>query len=433
MILKEKFINLLKKKALQDTSLIYLGSLLNGVSLLLVNIFLGRVLEKDLFGIFSLCIMVLTTVAEMSDFGLNGGLLRFAPYYLANKELGKVKQLVKTIWRWRVWMSFILTLVGILTAPWIAKYVLNNLQVVLYLAFSFLGIGGVVLVGFASAYLQASKNFLMNSLVQSLKGILRLLFILLIFILGVNSLAWYIFIYIAIPWVLFLLTYKYLPKGFRSAQVEVEVKQKINTQLSKFSFWLTISSLSAILSSRVDQVMLSHLMGLNQVATYAMAFQFVYIFSLAIQSITGVLVPKVNSLQTSQDLYLFFIRVLKWMFPIALSAVFLVFISQYVIYFIFGQKYLASVPVYMFLSYSIILGFFSIPPSLVVIAFNKTSLIAVSAFLQLVINFILNLWLIPKFGIMGAAYTFSIGIATSLVYNVVCATYLFKKGSLTVG
>lgn len=432
MVVKERIFLILRKKSIQDVSLVYLGSLLNGVSIFLINIFLGRILEKSLFGIFSLSVMVLSTVAEMSDFGLNAGLLRFAPYYLMSREYEKLKQLVKTIWRWRISLSVVLTFGGVIMSPFLATYLFNNSAVYPYLVFSFLGIGGVILVGFTSAYLQASQNFLINSVVQSLKGLLRLLFVFFLYIIGVRDLFAYLFVYLAIPWILFIFTYKYLPKGFRLTQVEIEIKQKINSQLSKFSFWLTIWSFSAILSSRIDQVMVSHFLGLESVAVYGMAFQFVYIYTLAAQSITAVLIPKFSALKNNNEILFFLKKIVKYVSLAVFILGVLVFISQYVIGFIFGYKYIESTPIYIVLSYATLLGFFGIPASLIITTFNRTRLVAYSGFLQLVINFLLNFLLVPRFGVVGAAYTFGVGIICSLVYNLSCAIYLMKRRILEV-
>jgi O-antigen/teichoic acid export membrane protein len=427
-----RFITILKKKALHEVSFVYTGALINGLSLFCINIFLGRILEKNLFGVFSLSIMVLSAVAEMSDFGLNGGLLRFAPYYLAQGEESKLKQLVKTIWRWRVWLSAILTFGGIAVSPLLAQYVFNRPEITRQLMFAFLGIGGVVLVGFTSTYLQASQKFLTNSIMQSLKGVLRLALVVVLYLIGVRDVFSYLFIYIFIPWVLFLFSYKYLPPSFRGVQIEEEVKQKMHSQLAKFSFWLTIWSLSAILASKVDQIMLSNLMGLEKVAVYTMAFQFVYVYSLALQSITAVLMPKINALKTNEELWGFAKRIMKWVAPLVLLLILAIYISQFVIGFVFGHKYTESIPVYMFLSYSMLVSFIAIPTSLIITAFNKTQLVAYSGFLQLIINFVLNLVLIPRFGVMGAAYTFGVGLATAFLYNLICSVYLLKKKQIQI-
>jgi len=131
--------NLLQKKFLNDLAFVYAGAVINGLSLFFINVVLGRFLEKDLFAVFSLSIMALSTVAEMSDFGLNAGLLRFAPHYIALKEENKLKQLVKIVWKWRVYISVFLTLLGIIFSYPLAKYIFGQPEIYKQVAFSFLG------------------------------------------------------------------------------------------------------------------------------------------------------------------------------------------------------------------------------------------------------------------------------------------------------
>lgn len=433
MLLSSRLIIWLKSKTfLRDVSLVYFGSIINGVSLFLINLVLARALEKDWFAIFSLAILALSTAAEMSDFGLNGGLLRFAPAYLASGEENKLKQLVKTIWRWRLWLSIVLTVGGIILAYPISQYIFKQPLLTRYFAFSFLGIGGVILLGFISAYLQASQRFFQNSLIQVIKGLSRLILVVVLAWLGVRNLYVFLGIYIIIPWILFAFSHHYLPKRFTSVVIDDEVKKSLHKQLARFSFWLTIWSLSAIVASRVDQVMLSYLLGLSDVALYAVAFQFVYLYSLASQAISSVLLPKINQLQSKEEIALFVKKVFRWLIPVIILGLIVVYPSQYVIEWLFGQKYVAAMPLYLVLSVSMLLSLIAIPFSLVITVYNKTQLVAFSGFLQLIINVVLNFLFIPKFGNLGAALTFALGIILSLLYNWFCAAYLLKTQQVKI-
>lgn len=424
--------DLLRKKTLHDVGLVYLGAILNSMSLFLINVILGRSFEKEWFAIFSLSVLALGTIAEMSDLGLNGSLLRFIPFYKQSNQQEKLKQVVKTIWRWRIWLSIILTAGGIAASYPIAKYIFNQPQINNYLAFSFLGIGGVVLLGFISTYLQANQQFFKNSLIQSLKGILRLILTLILVLKGFNDIYVFLFIYISIPWMLLIFYRRVLPRGLDKIQIEAEVKEKLHSQMANFSFWLTVWSLSAILASRIDQVMLSNLLGLEKVAVYTIAFQFIYLYSMASQSITSVLMPKFNSLRSKDEIIALTKKLIKWLVPATIILFLIIPPSKYLITYVFGNKYADSMPIYLILSYSMAVNLFNIPLSLIITTFNKTKLIAISGFIQLVINIGLNIMLIPKFGVMGAGFTFALGIVFSLVYNSLCSSYLIKKEEINI-
>lgn len=432
MQIAERLKLIIKKRALHQTGYVAVGSLINGLSLFALNIVLARALNQELFGIFSLSVLALMTVAELSDFGLNLGLLRFAPYYLATDQPDKLKQLIKTIWRWRISLTGTFTFGGIVFAYPLAKYLFNQTELAPYFAFTSLGIGGVILLGFLATYLQAKQKFFYNAFVQSLKGFLRLLLVLIFMVLGVKNLFVYLSAYIFVPWILFFANYRVFPEKFRKVEIPEGVKQKLHSQLARFSFWLTISSLVSIFSSRIDQIMISRLLGLKEVAIFTVAWQLIQFFPVIYGSITSVLMPKISSLKTKPELITFIKRIFKWVLVGTIGIAILVYPSQYLINFLFGQKYVEAMPIYLILAYGYLLNVLVIPFSLIISVFNKTELTTISSILQLVINLVGNIVFIPLYGIMGAAYTFAFSVIILVVWNVVSALYLLKKVELVI-
>lgn len=423
---------ILEKKALHQVGFVTAGSLVNGLSLLALNIALARSLSQELFGIFSLSVIALSVVAEMSDFGLNAGLLRFAPYYISTNQTDKLKQLVKTIWRWRVALSLTLTISGFVLAYPAAKYIFGQIKVGPYLAYASFGIGGVILLGLLATFLQAKQRFLYNASVQSLKGLLRLSIALILMAFGVKSVFAYLSVYIFIPWILFFINFKVLPENFRKIEIDEDVKQKLHSQLARFSFWLTISSLVAIFSSRIDQIMISHYLGLAEVAVFTVAWQLLQFFPVISGSITSVLMPKISSLKNKVELVVFMRRAFKWVLVGAIGIVVLVYPSQYLIGLLFGQKYNAAMPLYVILAYGTLLSVLAIPFSLAIMVFNRTHISTMFVFMQLLINVVGNFIFIPRYGIMGAAYTFAASNVALFLWNLVWALYLIKKKDFKV-
>lgn len=432
MKIKERIQSIFKKKALHQTAFVTIGSLINGVSLLALNIVLARTLSHEFFGIFSLSVLALSTMAEVSDFGLNAGLLRFAPYYIATNQIDKLKQLVKTIWRWRVTLTWILTVGGIVLSYPLAKYLFGQDKIAPYLAYSFLGIGGVVLLGFLATFLQSNQRFFYQASVQSLKGFSRLLIVVILAVAGVKNLFAYLSVYIFVPWILFLVNYGVFPEKFREVEVDQEVKRSLHSQLAKFSFWLTVSSLIAIAGGKIDQVMISHYLGLEQVAVFTVAWQLIQVFPVFYGSINSVLFPKISGLKNKTELIVFVKRVFKWVLVGTVGIAFLIYPSQYLINFLFGQKYVAAMPVYLILACSILLNVLVIPFSMTVTIFNKTHIMTMGAFVQVAILVICNLIFIPLYGIMGAAYTFVVSNVVQFLWNLTWALYLIKKKDFVI-
>lgn len=419
-----------RKKTLHEVSFVYAGSFLNGVSLFLLNLILARSVSPELFGAFSLSVLVLGTLSELSDFGLNSGLLRFVPHYVRSKEESKLKQLVKTVWLWRIWFSLVLTVVGLVLAPWIAQTIFDQPAITHYIRLSFWGIGGVVLLGFIATYLQATQRFVHTATLQALKGVLRVAVVGALLWVGITDLTLILAAYIGVPWVLLLASYRFLPRGFWQVKTEPGVKREIHGNLARFSFWLTIWSLCAIVSARVDQSLISRFLGLEEVALYAVAFQFVFVYSLGLQSITSVLLPKMNAMTSRAEVGQLARRMWRYLMPTAILLALLIYPTQYLVIWFFGNTYAPAMPLYLVLSYSMLINVLAIPFSLIITVYNRTELVAFAGVIQLVLNVILCFVLIPRYGLLGAGYVFGLGIVVAQIYNAVAAWYLIRKKEL---
>jgi O-antigen/teichoic acid export membrane protein len=421
-----------KKRTIGQAAYVYAGSVINGLSLFALNIVLARFLTQEHFAIFSLSVLVLSTVAEMSDFGLNGGLLRFAPYYIATNQASKLNQLVKIIWQWRLSLSVFLTIGCLLFAGPLSLYIFNQPQVRDYFAFAAFGIGGIIMLGFLATFLQSQQRFFYNASLQSLKGVLRLLLVLGLALFGIKNIYIYLAIYICVPWILFLMHYKVLPKDFRKTVINNDEKSALHAQLAKFSFWLTVASFTSIIAARVDQIMISRLLTLADVAMYTVAYQLIQFFPLIYSSIASVLTPKISALSDKAQLAGFVKKTFIWTSSLTVIVALFIYPSQYLINILFGAKYAQAMPVYLVLAYSLILNILAIPFSLTINVFNRTYLVALAGIFQIILSVVGNLILIPAYGVMGAAYTFALGIAASLLYSTICAIFLIKRTEVRI-
>lgn len=432
-MLIDKFKNILKKKTLHHASFVYVGSLINGFSLLAVNSLLARLDGTlALYGIFTTAVLFLSTIAEMSDFGLNAGLLRFAPYYIATHQDDKLRQLIKIIWRWRVILTIGLSIGCVLFSYPLAHYIFEKDVLWPYLAFTSLGIGGVILLGLLGNVLQTQQRFTYYAVLQSLKGLTRLLLVALCFVLGVTNIFIYVAIYIVVPWVLFVANFHVFPKGFRHGIATVEVKEKVQSQLAHFSFWLTASSLVAIVASRVDQAVIIRFLGLEQQAIFSTAHQLLQFFPLLANTITTIVTPKIHSAKDNGELKILLKKTCKWIVCIAVPIALFISPSRYLVVLIFGDKYTSAMPLYVLFAYATLVNIITIPFSLLISVFKKVHLTAYSAVIQLFLSVLCNFIFIPKYGILGAGYSFVVVIGFQTVWYLGWAWCLVKKEQIQI-
>jgi O-antigen/teichoic acid export membrane protein len=190
--------------------------------------------------------------------------------------------------------------------------------------------------------------------------------------------------------------------------------------LLKDSWPLILSSMLIAVYMKIDQIMIKEMIGSEAVGQYSAAVRLSEAWYFIPMVIASSLFPAIiNAKKQSEELYYARLQklydIMVWMaIAIALP---MTFLSDWVIYILYGEQYNQAGSVLIihiwagiFVNFSIISGRWYINENLVYLAFCRN----ISG---VIINIGLNLWLIPRYGIQGAA------IATLISYFI--ANYLF--------
>lgn len=194
------------------------------------------------------------------------------------------------------------------------------------------------------------------------------------------------------------------------------VSFSLGKRLLQQSYHYMISGMIAILYSRIDQIMLKHMMNADAVGLYAGALQIATLWSMIpsafIQSVSPVLYKNAE-----EDRQMFFKRLKQsyagiWLLNICWSVGISIF-SYWVIYLLLGEAYLgARGALVIVVWYSGIASIGNLT-QVYLATENKNKYVNYFAIGGLVTDVILNFLLIPVFGIMGAA------VATLCTYIVI--------------
>jgi O-antigen/teichoic acid export membrane protein len=193
-----------------------------------------------------------------------------------------------------------------------------------------------------------------------------------------------------------------------------------------FSSWpLILTSAFSLIYSRIDQVMIKQYLDVSSVGIYDVAVRIAEVWYFVPGLLVTSLFPAVvNAKKTETNLYL---KRVKKLFILILSVSLLLiipiyFASSWIIKSFFGTEYLAAIPVlkiYIWAGIGMAVGYVI---NHYFITENKTGLIFVINFFAMVLNVTLNVYLIPTYGISGAA------IATFISYlSIPALTFLFIK------
>lgn len=192
----------------------------------------------------------------------------------------------------------------------------------------------------------------------------------------------------------------------------------------KDSFPLIFASAFFLIYARIDQVMLKHMINSEAVGLYDAAVRISEVSYFIPQTILMSLFPAIiNAKESSSDLYH---KRTKKLIVLLISisvliAIIMTLFSKYLILTIFGTAFIGALPALYICIWSTVGSSLNSLAQQILLTEKLTKNISISAFLGMATNVILNMILIPKYGISGAAF------ATLISYMIpFLSLFLFK-------
>lgn len=179
-------------------------------------------------------------------------------------------------------------------------------------------------------------------------------------------------------------------------------------RLLKQSFPFALSVVFASIYLSIDSIIISHYIGDFQLGYYSLGYSLTIVFYLIPSILSNVYLPQFSILYKSSfsELNSLFNSLLFKLIVISIPLViFLYFIAPYMIPLLYGENYSKSIYVFQVLLMALFFKFFSFPYAFLLIATEKQNIRLKIQGLTALINIVLNILIIPKYGIIGAAYT----------------------------
>lgn len=189
--------------------------------------------------------------------------------------------------------------------------------------------------------------------------------------------------------------------------------------LLKSGWPLLLSGAAAFLLFKIDQVMIGNMLGNAAVGLYSAAAKLSEVWYFIPGILAASLFPAIiNAKRSDPELYQRRLRNFYTLMAISALGVIVpvILLSKPLIVYLFGQEYLASLPVlriHIFSALGIFLGYAA---NQYLMAENREKDVFRANFLGMVLNVGLNLWLIPALGIAGAAIATLVAYAVTPIY-----------------
>jgi len=188
--------------------------------------------------------------------------------------------------------------------------------------------------------------------------------------------------------------------------------------LLRSAFPLFISGIAITIYTRTDMIMLGFMRSAEEVGFYAVAYKVQFLllgfYGIFVNTLYPVIARLLSDNKSNSKAKL--ILLTKYSFILGIVNFIIVFFgANTIITLIFGNAYLFSILPLKILIWQILFAYLNIVPALCLLSIQAREY-SIGTWIGAIINIILNLFLIPKFGISGAAFATAFSECIILVY-----------------
>lgn len=411
----------------KDTFVLFAGNLGSAFWGFLFTLFVARSLSISDFGIFSAAINLVVILASLADIGISTGSVNFVSTHTAKGEHEKADQYTKASFIIRLAMVLGTSALVITFAPFVSKTFLATRDPMIAIWSAVLPIF-IFPDLFFPYILQAKKKFLHSTIIDNVFYIARLLFVLAFYVVGGLTMSKAFWAFGAGFVFSLVFIFIYLKSDFlRSRPGKEEYKN-----LLKYSGWIGVNRIISSVSGRLDIQMLAAIAGATATGLYSIPSRLASFIVILTSSFSSVLAPRLTGFGNKENEKRYILKSLIALLPITAGVVLWIIIAKPFVLTLFGEKYLESVPVFQALALAQIPFLFTAPSvSAIIYSMKKTIYIGTFSFFQIAAIFLLNFFLIPKYGVFGPTITLGITNVILAVYSwvIVIKYYWGKDGN----
>ena len=358
----------------------------------IVSIFVTRYLGLEDFGKWNYVIAIIGLLSIISTLGLEQIIVK----ELLNKRYSEYI-LLGSMFFLRI-TGAIICLILLIIIHFIFKKDVIFLYISLILGFNLISQSIEVIDCRNQSNLQSKKTVIIKNYSFAIISIIKCFFIFFKFnLLMFVSLTLIESIFVAIGFI-----YNYGLDNLKKWKIDFN----LIIFLLKESWPLIFSSIIIILYMRIDQIMIGEYLGNKNLGLYSISTKFTEIWYFIPSIFVTSFFPKLNHnyLNNKFLYYKNLLKLFKFLFKISfiISIIFFLF-SNNIIEFLYGFEFLEASKALKISIFTGIFVFWGVAAGNVLVIENLNKHNFLKSILSLLINIILNIFLIPKYGITGAA------------------------------
>ncbi len=408
------------KRALRGSLFVFIASVITAFLGYFTRIILARGLTVEDYGLFFAVFSFVSFLLFFRDMGLGSALVKHLAEFKAKKQFNEIKTGIFAVFVSLFILSAIFGLVLYFLAPWLSQNYFKDGRAAIILYFFIAYILFSALFLFLGNIFQGFQKIKTFSLMEPIRCAIVFILILLLLKWDYGIIA--PVIAYAISWLaVFLIFLPFAWHAFSFLKYKIQNTRQITKQLYIFGMAVALAQIGAKVIARIDTLMLTYFTSLTDVGIYNAVQPTALLFLFFSGSVTPALYPLVSELWAKNDKKRLSegVRLLhKYSFIITMPALLSVLVfSSLFLKITFGEEYAAGSTALQILLVGIIFLLVATVNNTVLSAIGKPQAVTKAFIIVAVLNVLLNLILIPAFGMNGASISTSVSYLLLLVLS----------------
>jgi O-antigen/teichoic acid export membrane protein len=404
------------QKVAKGSAILYLGLLISALLIFIGRLIIIRFWSQSDYGVFSLALIILTVVSLLATLGMKDGAIRLIAYTRGKKDYKKIPELISSIIILSIVASIILGGLLFFLSEFLANNVFNDVALITPLKVCAIAVPFYtlidILVSLFRGFNQVKPTVYFHHILINLLFPIFLVFVIFYDRTAINIYYSYIATLIVVSILLLIYVYKQTtPSELFSIKSAFGSTAK---KLVTFSLPLLGSTIFFLMVIWTDTLVLGAFRSSSEVGLYNAASPLAQFLSFPLISIGLIYISVISELYARgklDEIRRNYSILTKWL-SMTIFPFFLIFFlfADTIVTYLFGSEYFLSANALRILSLGYMIHNLSGPNSSTLIGIGENKFIMYTSAMVAILNIILNIILIPPYGIEGAAIASAIAL-----------------------
>lgn len=390
--------------------------------------FVTRVFGPQVFGLFTLATAIIDLVSRFTILGMDKSLLKFIPE-VNNEQAGHRHKIISSTLIVALTLGFIFTTGLLVMAPWISKTGFKKPELTLPLQIIVFSILPVTLFNLLLSATKALKIMVYDAVISGMIYPLLLLLFSIPVIWVNRAEIGLCAAYTVTSFTIMLAAVWCFRKHFVLSQSLSLPQKNLLLRIIHFSTPLGLHDFVQYLVIKLEIFILAYFVTAKELGIYVLAVELAFILKKFRQMFDPILIPLISEFQSQgerQRVQENVARVIRWILTLGILYVGPIILFNNSILNLFGKEFTQGGICLVILCLAHLINANTGLCDLVMMVSNRPRINLLNAIVLLVLQAGLDIWLIPEFGILGAAIGASVSLVTLGLIRLLQSFFILK-------